>query len=581
VKTLARLPGVVVALVATGAFAVPQQQDDDLGSQPITEPSDADLGVVTEEPIDDAVASEPQRRRRVEGTASPLAPASTAPVAAAASSPTAPRAAKDAPVGTQLLAALHDLDDGDPRAQLARLEAAASLGVTDAAAAADPSLRPLQRLVKARIALASGRLDDADTTAREVLAQLDALATGDARQLRHLREAARFLSAGVVEARARLTLFGAVCGRATGIKRLVRDEADERQVLLESVSQHYLDATRNADRFWARRAAFSTARLYEGVARQAFTAPDFRSVVLPAPFALDVVDTALVVDPLMRDWLGELRRVYGELLTSIDARSPDADLADRARVQAAELGRLEATLGSEKVENPWRAEHHPGLVRIAARAERRNDAGVFTPLEARVALEQMNSAVDGTGVDAAYALAGISQAAPDMLPVGPIVKALTSSDDRLVLAGLLAAERVMRGKNGAEKAAALREPVTAVLAAHKPEGAAFSTLRGSLYGLHERSLQALLAIARTDHAAAEVILIDPRVPAAEQAWIGADLADAAFAARYDTWAWDRNDVVAARAVWGGFVARGKRYAGYLLRPNEGGLVGCVSRRLNE
>ncbi len=576
-KRVVRFLGAAAALVAANALAVPQQ-DDDLGSQPITEPSDADLGVVSDEPVDDAVAPGPQRRRRVEGTApSALAPSSSAPAAAPQSSATAPRVAKDAPAGTQLLAALHDLDDGDPRAQLARLEAAAALAVNDA----DPSLRPLQRLVKARIALLSGRLDDADSAAQDVIAQLDALASGDAQQLRHLREGARFLRASVVDARARATLFGPVCGRATGIKRLVRDEADERQVLLESVSVHYLDATRGADRFWARRAAFATARLYEAVVRLAFTAPDFRSVTLPAPFALDVVGTAAIVDPLLRTWLGEIRRVYGEVMTSIDARAPDADLADRARLQAAELGRLEATLGTEKVENPWRADHHPGLLRIGTRAERVNDAKHFTPVETRVALEQMNSAVDGTGVDAAYALAGIAQAAPDMLSVAPVLKALSSSDPRLVLAGLLAAERVVRGKNGVEKAAALREPVTVVLAANKPEGTAFSTLHGALYGLHERSLLALLALSRADGAVAELIVNDARVPTAEQAWIGADLADARFAAHYDTWAWDKSDVVAARGVWGGFVARGKRYAGYLLRTNDGGLVGCASRRLDQ
>ena len=604
----ARLLAVAVVIATTGNGRA-QQAVDDLGSQPLTEPTPADLGIVDDTPpatTDDAVEAPPSKRRRPSVQDAPRPTAPTAPTAPVLTATPPPKSDKSLPLGEQLRTALHDLDDSDPRALLGRVEAAAALWVQDAAAAADPTLRPLSRLVKARAALLAGRLDDAEGILKEVGAAVDNATSIDSRQARHLRGAVRFHRAAIVDQRARVVLFAPGCGRALGIKRLVRDEAGLRARLLESVTTRYVEASHGPDRFWARRAAFAAAVLDEDMARRALAEADYRTTTLPGPYSVDVVDTSALLDPVLAGWFGELRRVQAEILAAIDPRDPDPALADKVRRRAAELGRVQATITPERVENPWRAELHPGLVRVGTRAERRDASGQFVAVETRVAVEIMNSAVDGTGIDAAYALAGLGNAAPEMLPAATIIKALSSSDERMVVAGLLAAERVVRGKSGVEKAAALRESVLTAYASGLAATAAaqattaqttatttattattttattakpFSTLKGTLYGRVERGLLALLAIARADRGSGDAIIIDKRVPPREQAWIAAELADGRFAARYDAWAWDRDEQLAASAVWGSVVGRGRRDAGYLLRPNDTGLVGCVSRHL--
>lgn len=574
-------------MLAAGTARPAPQVDDDLGSQPIIEPTPADLGIVRDVPArkDDEEPAETSTPRRHSRASEP----SVQPQSSAA---TAVKLDKSLTLSKQLLLALHDLDDSDPKALLARVDAAARIWVQDTVAAGDPSLRPVSRLLKAKAAILSGRFDEADGALKDVANALDNVSALDARQIRSLREAVRYHRAVLGEAKARPVLFGEGCGRALGIRRLARDEAADRQQLFESVSARYAEAARGADRFWARRAAFAAAQLYEAVARRALAEPDFRTVSLPGPYAVDSVDTVALLEPIFVGWFGEIRRVYGEILAAIDARDPDADLAQRVRARAAELARLDFETAPEVLENPWRADLHVGLVRVANRAERRDQTGHFVPVESRVALETMNAAVAGSGVDAAYALAGLASLSPEMLPAAPILTALSSSEERFVVAGLIAAERVVRGKGGAAKAVALREAVTAAYAAGlaaqrsttpttTATTKAFSTLKGSLYGRVERGLLALLAIARVDRSAAEIIVADARVPTIEQAWIAADLTDARFATRYDTWAWDKDERLAGLAVWGSVTGRGRRDAGYLLRPNDTGLVGCVSRHLTD
>ena len=473
---------------------------------------------------------------------------------------------------------------------LARVDAAAGIWVQDSTAAADPTLRLLSRLLKARTGILSGRFDEADVALKEVATALDNSTALDARQARHLRESVRYHRAVLGEARARSVLFGEGCGRALGIKKLARDEAAVRQKLIETVSARYAEAARGADRFYARRAAFAAARLYEEVARRALVEPDYRTVSLPGPYAVDAIDAVALIEPVLVGWFGEIRRVYGEIIDAVDVRDPDPELVALVRARAAELGRLELKVGPEVVDNPWRAEFHPGLVRVANRAERRDQTGHFVPVESRVAVEAMNSAVAGTGVDAAYALAGLASMAPQMVATSSVLAALSSSDERIVVAGLIATERIMRGKGGGDKAPALREAVLVAYAAGVAAQAtapsatttstkAFSSLKGTLYGRVERGLFALLAMARVDRVSADAIVNDARVPVNEQAWIAADVADSRFAARYDKWAWDKDERLAALAVWGSVTGRGRRDAGYLLRPNDAGLVGCVSRHL--
>jgi hypothetical protein len=561
---------VAAATVASGASA----QDDDLGTQPLVPPTGADLGMA-----DDTAAADDDAPASQASPSAPVAPSVAMPSAPPVQAgPPKPPSEKAQAAIDALTVALHDLDDADPKAQLGRLEAAANAWVPDGA----PAIKPLLRLLRARIALLQGRFDEADAQLRDASATLDSTAI-EVKEARRLREAIRFFRAAVVEARARPKLFGEGCGRILGIRRLARDEDAARQAILEEVGTRYADAARGPDRFWARRAAFASARLSEDIARMALGTPNYRTVVMPPPYSIEDVDSAALVEPTLGAWFSGLRRAYGEILGAIDVRDPDPALADRVRAQAGALGKIETTTTTESVKNPWRKDFHPGLVRMARRAERAADDGHFVAIENAVAVAAMNEALARgiDTVDGAFALTGLATVAPETLSVDPIMMALSSSTERVVVAGMLAAERVVKGKNGAEKAAALREPLLAATATALktlPEGTVpFSTLQASLYGPVERGLVALLSVGRADRAAIDVIVGAKDLPVVERAWLAAEFADSRLAPQYDAWGWEKDDHIAALAIWGGVTARGRKFSGYLLRPGDPGLVGCVSR----
>jgi len=570
--TLGRLrPALALACVA-GLSGGAGAQDDDLGSQPIGIPSAADLGAAVDEPVEDAPA-------RPSGQA-----------ASSSSAPSRPVPPGVSPVEA-LQAALLDLDDADAKALEKRVEAAASLWVPDTAGA--PVVRPLQRLVKARLAILQERFDDAEALLRDASTALDAVPL-EGRDARRLREAGRFLRAQVAEGRARPLLFGTGCGRTLGIRRLARDEGEAREAVLADVTERYRAVVAGRDRFWSRRAAFAAARLSEAVARRALgeadreVTPSFRTVILPPPFSIDVVDPQSLIEPTFGAWLASLRRAYGEILADIDARDPDVGLEARVREQAAALARLELVGVGESVKNPWRKEFHPGLVRVARRAERGDATGRFVPVENAVAIEKMTEALAQQGpstVDGAFALAGLALVQPDTVPLAPILTALSSSEPRVVVAGMLAAERAVKGRQGAERATALREPLLVAtgkaFAARPADRPPFGSLQDSLFEPVERGLLALLSLARADRSLLDTLVVDERLPLLERAWLAAEVADGRLAQRYDAWGWDKDERVAALAIWGGVTSRGRKFAGYLLRPGEGGVVGCVSRALAE
>lgn len=577
-RLVASVVMVASVTVASGAAA----QDDDLGTQPLAPPTGADLGIADDTAVaDDAPTPHGSPSSSTSSSTSPSVAPSATPSPPVQAGPPKPPSEKAQAAIEALTAALHDLDDADPKAQLGRLEAAANAWVPDGA----PAIKPLLRLLRARIALLQGRFDEADAQLRDASATLDSTSI-EVKEARRLREAIRFFRAAVVEARARPRLFGEGCGRVLGIRRLARDEDATRQAILEEVGTRYADAARGPDRFWARRAAFASARLSEDIARMALGTPNYRTVVMPPPYSIEDVDSAALVEPTLGAWLAGLRRAYGEILAAIDVRDPDPALADRVRAQAGALGRIETTTTTESVKNPWRKDFHPGLVRMARRAERAGDDGHFVPIENAVAVAAMNDALAKgiDTVDGAFALTGLATVGPEALSVDPIIMALSSSTERVVVAGMIAAERVVKGKNGAEKAAALRGPLLAATATalkNLPEGTVpFSTLQASLYGPVERGLVALLSVGRADRAAIDVIVGAKDLPLMERAWLAAEFADSRLAAQYDAWGWDKDEHIAALAIWGGVTARGRKFSGYLLRPNDPGLVGCVSRRFD-
>jgi hypothetical protein len=552
---------VVLAALLTSAV----QSPEDLGvGAPLSGPSAADLGVDTTPPDAgvEPAAAEPARGRALGG------------------GDPADRAAR---FRAEVDAALVDLDP-DARALQQRLEVVAGTWVTDNVYAVDVALRPLHRLVKSRALALAGRVNEAEAALRDATRSADAaLRALDPAASRRLQAALHFGAALVVEARARVELARPVCGPALGLRRVTQDETRARRRALEEVAAAYLPVARGTDRYWGRRAAFQVARLYEDVARRADLPGSLRTATLPSPYAIDVVDSAALLQPVIDGWLGEIRRSYAEIAAAVDAREPDAELDRRARERALALSRYTPDdtpqLRGERIENPWHAALHEGLVRVAARPERRNAQGRFVPVETRAAIAAMTAALARPGeVDHAFALVGLARLVPDKVPVETLLQALGHADERVVVAALVAIVDVVGGAGGAARAAALREPVIAAWASGSDDSkhGLFSTALRALYGRGERALLALQAIARVDRDGAEQTANDDRLPAVERAWIVAELGDPRFAARFDEWAWDKDERTAALATWGGYVAR-RKYAGYLLRPQAEGLIGCASR----
>ena len=561
---------VVVALLG---LVLAQQVGDDLGGGvPFIVPSAADLGVVA--PEDSSTAPDPETKPGPV-VANPLTPAA-APMPALRTEPDDYKAEN---LYAQLESALLDLSE-DHRALGARLETLSATTLQEGMHAAEPRLKPMLRLVRARALLLTGRFDLAGVAIHEAHLAFEVVQRGfEPAPARRMLAALRFQEAAIAEARARAEIFRAGCGGTLGLKGLAAADAKRRRNLLDEVANGYLPISQGPDRLWARRAAFQVAVLYEEVARHWLTAPSYRAVQLPSPYAIELISTSTLLDPLVDSWLGEIRRLYTQLITAIDALEPDHALADRLRERAAALA-LVPLPPTEALANPWAKDLHSGLLRLAQRIERRNAAGRFVLVESKAALAAMVAEVASAAstIDHAYALVGLAETSPEKVSAADVLAALSSTDERMVVAGLLATEHVVVRKGGAEKAVALLEAVTAAYAAapaeHKQKP--FTSLQASLYSPLERSLLALAAIAKSDRSAAELMIADDRIPIGEKAWLIAELADPRFAVQFDKWAWDHDERVAALAVWGGVVARGK-HASYLLRPASEGLIGCVSR----
>jgi hypothetical protein len=582
--------------VAAVAVAVDVRAQDDLGGgAPLAGPSAADLGdtkaptAPTEAPPADAAP--PRKKKKSTSTTTPpttpTKPTTTTTPTTTTASSEKPAAGADleraAKLRADIDAALLALpaDDKATRALRQQLDALNNVVVSDAVYAADPALKALHRLVRVRLTVVDDRLDDADTALKDARAAADAVSAKlDGAPGARLQAAVRFAAAFVAEQRARKALFADECGSALGLATLAANEARQKKKILDDVTARYRPLATGPDKLWGRRAAYQTTALFDDVARLSLRPANYRGVALPAPLAVDAVDGGALLTPFLTGWFAELRRSFAQLSSSIDARSPDAALAEALRVRTAELAAL--TLPAAEAITPlWRSELREGVVRLATRAERMNAAGRFVPVDARstVAALQKNLERPLGSVEHAYAMVGLARAAPDKVDTAVLLAALGHSDARVVVSGLLAVEAaVAASKGGGERAVAVKEAVVAAYAAADKgaRAAPFSTLQGALFGRAERALLALRAIARADRATADALVGDDRLPALERAWFIAELADQRFAQRFDNWGWDKDDRVAALAIYGGVTARGN-FAGYLRRPTAPGLVGCVSR----
>ena len=545
------------------AVAVASQTGDDLGSVPLQPPTPADLGVDNATPTPTPSTPTPSTPKRPR-------PAPAVPLPTPASLEEAKAQA------LQLRAEMEQALQAEP-ADKKTIDSLAGAALPEALRAAEPAVKSLQKLVKARGLLLDKRLDEVAAALREARAAADAL---EGVQQRRLIAAARYLEVEVEETRVRPTILAEGCAGSLGLRRLASDEGQRRRKALESLSARWRAVATGRDRFWGRRAAFRVTAIYEDFFRSATKERFYRASPLLPPLSVDVASAALA-QPTLDGWAAELKRTYHGIIGAIDARDPDAILADLARARASQLNDV-PKLPDEPVENPWLKDLHDGVVRYArGRAERRN-GGRWAPMEARLGVAAMEAAVKTPvgSVDHAYSLVGLAEAQPEKVSTEMVQAALLHSDARVRVAGLLAVEKVVVGKAGAEKAATLREPVILALLAVPPaeQSKAFTTLQGSLFGVFERGLLALRAVIAADRAAAAPLLDDARLAMAERAWLVAELADASVGPKLQQWANDRDPRVAALAIWGAWLAQGSKVQ-HLARASADGVVGCVSRAI--
>jgi hypothetical protein len=342
---------------------------------------------------------------------------------------------------------------------------------------------------------------------------------------------------------------------------------------MQKLASRYNTAVRSNDRFWSRRAALRTAILYDDFYRRALEVPDgYRGTALPPPLSVGRVDSrAVVAGVLGGAWPAEISRLYSELIASVDGREPDPILLERARDRAAAFARLALPEG-ESAENPWLADDKPGLLRYHRRFEKKGDDGRWRPLEAAAARPLLAAALaQGPGtIEHAYALVASADGGPAP-GADAILAALKHGDARVVLAGLLAAEKA--------PSPALFDALVEI-AARPQKGAPFATLQDSLFGTRERALLALRALAQKDREIAAKLIEDEKVPARERVWIVAELGEARLEHALQNLSRDRDPNVAATALYALFLARGKNVLGHM-RPNEPGVVGCVSKAVME
>lgn len=540
---------------------------DDLGDTGAPPPTAEDLGKTDEAaapPTDeDAPAVPPvEAPKKRKAAASPAIPAAGAPTASSPTASSRDVAAKVAKLKQDLEHALR-AEPGDQRA----LEALAGTWLPDGTVAGDAELLALVKLARGRSLLLQKRWDealDAFTDARRAAETLAAPVQ------RPLVAQVKYRAAEVDEARAPEPER---CGQALGLKRLAKLEGEEARRRVESAAQRYQLAVKIGDRFWARRAAFRVASLYEGYYRGGLTAkPGLRGVALPSPASISRFDeTALVAGLLHERWPAEIARLYGEVIASIDARDPDPVLLEQVRARAADLAKLTEP-DAAPVKSPWYTDEREGLVRYARRYETRTrDMWLaVSAADAKPQLVEQLGRGPGT-VEHAYALAALADAgpAPGAEEIG---KALASPDARTRVMGLFAAER--------HPDAALADAIVkGHLALPEPDHRkAFATVADALWGEAARSLLALRALADKDRAFAEKLVADTRLSAWDRAFVVAELGDARLQYPLQSLTNERDANAAATALYGMWVMRGKNAAG-LLRPSAEGVVGCASREM--
>jgi hypothetical protein len=438
-----------------------------------------------------------------------------------------------------------------------------------------PVLRARLPLCAARAAFLSDRLDVAKQRVVETLTALRSLPVDDGTV--RLRAEALFLHAELGEKA--LSRFES-CGARLGLRRLASFEAQWRSERLAEVVGRYEEVVRAGVTGLARRALFAIGRLYERFYRDvaASLPKTYRTTRLPPPFAIEKVDGRDLVkdrlDPRAAAWPREIARLYGRLMADLKRAGDDPDLLAKVDKHAAAFAAIE-NLPEEHAENPWLTDLGEGLVRWHARQfERRGADGRWSPAGDEKKVSAGLRAVIDRGIDnveGAWALVALASSGYPV-EVARIEAALSDDDERVQLAGLLAAEQAPRKE--------LYEPLLSYWEKLKvPSGAPlFPSLQRALFGTRERALLAIHRMVDRERDLAAKLVREPRLAVAERAWILGDLGDNRLTPYYQQLQREREPRAAATAIYGHYLAQGHRML-YSARPREGGDVGCVSRNI--
>ena len=386
----------------------------------------------------------------------------------------------------------------------------------------------------------------------------------------------------------------ALCGRELGLGQLARYERGEWFALLDEVTKLYNEVVRVDATEWTLLALNRVVTLHDAYYRKFLLSPpaSYRGVMLPSPFASDVLESAPVLDeelgPKRAAWPKEIGVLYEVLLARLqrDGLEPLPEELRSAKARANAFAEL-ALPPSERAVNPWGSEWKAGLIRrIGVRFERLDASGTWIELSREQARVQLTAVLENEpiqSVHAAYALVALAESG-SALDEDKVLGALAHPQSRMRLAGVIAAEAAPR--------TAYYEPLLKLWTHRESASTAplvdgeapaertrrFASLQNALYGLPERILLALRALVDRERHLAMKLATDKRLPEQEKAWLLGELGDPHLLASYRQWAKHPESDVVATGLYGAYLAAGNRMF-WLLQTKDTGNAGCVSRHL--
>jgi hypothetical protein len=300
-------------------------------------------------------------------------------------------------------------------------------------------------------------------------------------------------------------------------------------------------------------------------------------VQLPSPFLIDERDGSEILRPLIAPrvatWPREISRAYDVLHEELTRKGDDPALL--AEVNAArDAFRTLEELPREVARNPWLDELGPGLLRRTQRGfEERTADGSWRILEEAEGRARVTAALArGVGtVEGAWALVALS-GAPVPAEDALFLEALRSPDERVRVSALIALSNAPRA--GLYEALVQHWQQLEV----GPEEPLLPSLQHALFGEKDRTLLALRALADRERDLAGKLADDARLPPRIRAYLLAELGDTRLLDRYQRLVAVPDRTTAAIALYGTYLAAGKRMI-WSLRPHDPEPVGCVSRNL--